>query len=245
MNNRKRRLGRKLLLAPGFLVAALALLPAYVRAYTLSGTSAAPTLLLGDWVWVDHSAYDIRFPYCERVLLTRGDPALGELIPVLSPELSPAQSERAVRALSTGRFLDPEGSQPLQQRPKVRDRISLHPLPDQGAPRPARITPGRLRDRGSPPLQDEARPRALSPDAETAEEGARLPLFLGHPAGQRSDSRRHGARIRRTLAAGSRASTSGPIVSRRAKRSGYRSHSSSRARLQPASTMAMTRPASG
>lgn len=86
MNNRKRRLGRKLLLAAVFLVAALALLPAYVRAYTLSGTSAAPTLLLGDWVWVDHSAYDIRFPYCERVLLTRGDPALGELIPVLSPE---------------------------------------------------------------------------------------------------------------------------------------------------------------
>jgi signal peptidase I len=86
MTNGKRRLGRKLLSAAVFLAVALALLPAYVRAYTIAGTSAAPTLLLGDWVWVNHSAYDIRLPYSERVLLTRGNPALGELVLVASPD---------------------------------------------------------------------------------------------------------------------------------------------------------------
>jgi signal peptidase I len=86
MNNRKRRLGRKLLSVGVFLVGVLALLPAYVRAYTISGTSAVPTLLLGDWVWVDQSAYDVRLPYSERVLLTRGNPALGELVLVASPD---------------------------------------------------------------------------------------------------------------------------------------------------------------
>src|SRR5262249_52626390 len=54
--------------------------------YTISGTSAAPTLLLGDRVLVSHSAYDIRLPYSERVLLTRGNPVLGELVLVASPE---------------------------------------------------------------------------------------------------------------------------------------------------------------
>src|SRR3954471_7270405 len=86
MKNRKRKLGRKLLSAAVLLTAALALLPAYIRAYALSGNSAAPTLLLGDRVWVNHGAYDICFPYSNCVLLARRDPALGELVQVMSPE---------------------------------------------------------------------------------------------------------------------------------------------------------------
>jgi signal peptidase I len=86
MKNRKRRLVRKLLLAAVLLFVALALVPAYVGAYTLSGTSAAPTLLLGDRVWVNRGAYDIRLPYSDRVLLTRGSPTLGDLVQVASPD---------------------------------------------------------------------------------------------------------------------------------------------------------------
>jgi signal peptidase I len=82
----KWRPGRKLLSAAVLLVVALAVLPAYVGAYTLAGASAAPTLLLGDRVLVNRAAYDVRLPYSDRVLLTRGDPALGDLVLVASPD---------------------------------------------------------------------------------------------------------------------------------------------------------------
>jgi signal peptidase I len=62
------------------------MLPAYVGAYTLSAISAAPTLLLGDRVWVNRGAYDIRIPYSDRVLVKRSGPALGDLVQVESPD---------------------------------------------------------------------------------------------------------------------------------------------------------------
>ena len=86
MNRRIRRPKRKLLFAAALLVISLMILPAYVGAYNLSGTSGAPTLLLGDRVWVNRAAYDIRIPYLDRVLVNRTGPALGDLVQVESPD---------------------------------------------------------------------------------------------------------------------------------------------------------------
>jgi signal peptidase I len=79
MRNPGRKLRWKTLSGAALLVVALALLPAYVQAYTLSGASDAPTLLLGDWVWVNRAAYDLRIPYSDRVLWSRAGPPLGTL----------------------------------------------------------------------------------------------------------------------------------------------------------------------
>jgi signal peptidase I len=68
------------------LLAAFALLPTYVWVYKLSGISDAPTLLLGDCVWVNLAAYDLRLPYSDRVLWTRAGPAHGDLVLVESPD---------------------------------------------------------------------------------------------------------------------------------------------------------------
>jgi signal peptidase I len=86
MNKRSRRPIRRLLFAAALLVISLMILPAYVGAYNLSGTSGAPTLLLGDRVWVNRAAYDIRFPYSDRVLVNRAGPAIGDLVQVESPD---------------------------------------------------------------------------------------------------------------------------------------------------------------
>ena len=86
MKNLKRGLRKKLMMAAVAFVLVLGLLPAYIRAYTLSGLSDAPTLILGDRVWVLGGAYDIRIPYTDYVLLTRRQPSLGELVQVASPK---------------------------------------------------------------------------------------------------------------------------------------------------------------
>jgi signal peptidase I len=86
MKSSKRRLRTKLIVGAVVFVVVLGLLPAYIRAYTLSGPSDAPTLLLGDRVWVMRGAYDIRVPYSDLVLLTRRQPNLGDLVQVASPE---------------------------------------------------------------------------------------------------------------------------------------------------------------
>jgi signal peptidase I len=86
MSNPRHKLRWKPLSGAALLVVAFALLPAYVRAYTLSGASDAPTLLLGDWVWVNRAAYDLRIPYSDRVLWSRAGPALGDLVLVENPE---------------------------------------------------------------------------------------------------------------------------------------------------------------
>ena len=86
MKNLKRGLRKKLMVAAVAFVMVLGLLPAYIRAYTLSGPSDAPTLLLGDRVWVLRGAYDLRIPYTDYVLLTRRQPSLGDLVQVASPQ---------------------------------------------------------------------------------------------------------------------------------------------------------------
>ena len=86
MNKRLRWHARRTLPTAALVTAALALVPAYVRAYTVAGASAVPTLLLGERAWVNFAAYDIRFPYTGRVLFARADPRLGDLVQVESPD---------------------------------------------------------------------------------------------------------------------------------------------------------------
>jgi signal peptidase I len=80
MSNPRRKRRWKTLSGAALLVVALALLPAYIQAFTLSGASDAPTLLLGDWVWVNRASYDLRIPYSDRVLWSRAGAALGDLV---------------------------------------------------------------------------------------------------------------------------------------------------------------------
>ena len=96
MSNPRRKLRWKTLSGAAFLVVAFALLPAYVQAYTLSGASDAPTLLLGDWVWVNRAAYDLRIPYSDRVLWSRTGPALGDMVLVENPEMGNLVFKRVV-----------------------------------------------------------------------------------------------------------------------------------------------------
>ncbi len=67
--------------------AALAILPAYLRAYSLSGASDAPTLLLGDKVLVNQAAYWVKLPYTQIRLLDVSRPRRGDLVLVKAPVL--------------------------------------------------------------------------------------------------------------------------------------------------------------
>jgi signal peptidase I len=85
MRIRLRGVGRKTLWSVALLTGVVALAPSYVRAYALSGSSDAPTLLLGDVVWVNLASYDLRFPYTDAVLLSLAKPRPGELVLVQWP----------------------------------------------------------------------------------------------------------------------------------------------------------------
>jgi signal peptidase I len=98
MRLRLRRVGRKAFWSAALLAAAVALAPSYVRAYTLSGASDAPTLLLGDRVWVNLAAYDVRFPYTDAVLFSRARPRPGDLVLVQWPGDSWPVFKRVVAA---------------------------------------------------------------------------------------------------------------------------------------------------
>jgi signal peptidase I len=62
------------------------ILPAYLRAYTLSGPSDAPTLLLGDTAIVNRAAYRVDLPYTRVQLARVSHPKRGDLVQVLSPD---------------------------------------------------------------------------------------------------------------------------------------------------------------
>jgi signal peptidase I len=83
-SGRKNR--RRVLACSAVLIGTLTLVPAYVRAYTLSGTSVAPTLLLEDHVLVNRASYDVCLPYSDYVLWKRSGPARGELVLLVSPD---------------------------------------------------------------------------------------------------------------------------------------------------------------
>jgi len=61
-------------------------LPAYLRAYSLSGSSDAPTLLLGDKAIVNQAAYWVKLPYSQIKLLHLSRPKRGDLVQVLRPD---------------------------------------------------------------------------------------------------------------------------------------------------------------
>lgn len=62
------------------LAAGLALLPAYLRAVTVSGPSDAPTLLLGDQLVINLAAYDVTLPYSSVRVWRRAEPERGEMV---------------------------------------------------------------------------------------------------------------------------------------------------------------------
>lgn len=61
-------------------LAGLGLVPAYLRAYTLSGASEIPTLLLGDKVIVNGAAYIVNLPYSSVRLFRSGSPKRGDMV---------------------------------------------------------------------------------------------------------------------------------------------------------------------
>jgi len=61
-------------------LAGLSLVPAYLHAYKLSGTSDIPTVLLGDKVIVNNAAYRLKLPYSSVTLLRTGSPRRGDFV---------------------------------------------------------------------------------------------------------------------------------------------------------------------
>jgi signal peptidase I len=61
-------------------LSALLVLPSYLRAYTLSGASAAPTVILGEKFLVNRAAYDLRLPYSRIALFQTGPIRRGDIV---------------------------------------------------------------------------------------------------------------------------------------------------------------------
>lgn len=59
-------------------IAALSLVPAYLRAYTIVGASETPTVLLGDKIIVNKAAYNLSLPYSSTILFRTGTPQRGD-----------------------------------------------------------------------------------------------------------------------------------------------------------------------
>lgn len=58
----------------------VAVTPAYVRAYRVSGSSDAPTYLSGDRIIVFKAAYDLRLPYAGFVIRSHAEPQPGDVV---------------------------------------------------------------------------------------------------------------------------------------------------------------------
>jgi signal peptidase I len=77
-------------------VAFLAVLPSYVGAYSLSGGSAAPTMLMGDTIIVNRAAYDVRVPYLHATLFHTGSPRRGDIVFALLPDVPRPAFKRVI-----------------------------------------------------------------------------------------------------------------------------------------------------
>jgi signal peptidase I len=64
----------------------LAIAPAYVHAYKLTGSSDAPTLLLGDLAVVNQAAFRLKAPYTQKDLRRVAQPKRGDLVQILRPD---------------------------------------------------------------------------------------------------------------------------------------------------------------
>jgi signal peptidase I len=67
---------RKILLV----VILLVVIPAYLRVYKVSGTSAAPSILLGDRIIVNRAAYRLMLPYLRVQLFHISSPKRGDMV---------------------------------------------------------------------------------------------------------------------------------------------------------------------
>jgi len=80
------------------LLSGLAILPAYLRAFTLTSPSEAPTINIGDIVLVNEAAYSLRLPYSDVTLLRAGSPKRGDMVQLLLPD-RPARGFKRVIGL--------------------------------------------------------------------------------------------------------------------------------------------------
>src|SRR5580692_5273280 len=65
--------------------AALAILPSYVWAYSLSGASETPTIVPGDTFIVNRAAYSVRLPFSRVTLLNFDSPQRGDIVQAQLP----------------------------------------------------------------------------------------------------------------------------------------------------------------
>jgi signal peptidase I len=77
---RRRWLRRSVLILCTLCLVVLAARSSLVRAYRLGGASAAPTLCVGDMVWVNLAAYDLRVPFTGWIVFRRAEPERGDLV---------------------------------------------------------------------------------------------------------------------------------------------------------------------
>jgi signal peptidase I len=80
MRWQKPRLRTVVLVAIALLAAIV--MPAYLRLYKLSGTSAAPSILLGDQLILNRAAYRLTLPYSQVQLFCVSSPRRGDLVQV-------------------------------------------------------------------------------------------------------------------------------------------------------------------
>lgn len=62
-----------------------AMVPSYIRVYQVAGSSDAPSFLVGDRILVNKSAYDIRLPYMDTVILSHSQPQRGDVVMFRTP----------------------------------------------------------------------------------------------------------------------------------------------------------------
>jgi len=76
--------------------AILAVLPSYLWPYSLSGASAAPSILVRDTVLVNRAAYDFRLPYSRIALFHTGTPHREDIVLAYLPEVARPAFKRIV-----------------------------------------------------------------------------------------------------------------------------------------------------
>ena len=77
---------RRRIVVVALVALAVLVLPAYLRAYTLSGASDAPTLLYGDTAIVNQAAYWVKLPYSPVKLVHISHPKRWDLVQVMRPD---------------------------------------------------------------------------------------------------------------------------------------------------------------
>lgn len=72
--------GRRRIYVIGIILAAIAIIPSYVRVFVIVGDSDAPHFVTGDRVLLSLAAYDIRVPYSGHRVVRLADPRPGDMV---------------------------------------------------------------------------------------------------------------------------------------------------------------------